>query len=302
MEDKTTLYARWLNGELSKTELEDLRSDGTVEELERIIQTTDELQLPAYDLDEAYNRFKTKATRKEAKIRRLQPVWLIGIAASFLLLIGLFFWVYQPNQQLMAANGATAIENFEDGTQITLNDGSAILYNKGKWETKREVELKGEAYFEVSTTNRPFLVTTTQGLVEVLGTKFNVRTWADKLYVACYEGSVKVSHLTSAVPVTLVQGKTVVFRSDGTRQEGSTDNAIPSWMNGASSFINASILEVFNELERQYNVTVIADIKDQPFSGTFQHDNLQSTLEDICDPLNLKFSLESPKEILILEK
>ncbi|MEM6700213.1 MAG: FecR domain-containing protein, partial [Bacteroidota bacterium] len=151
MNEKDTLYARWLSGELSVSELEQLKQSGELQELEAIVKATDGLVMPDFDAQKAYANFSNKHP-KTAKIRTIKQrrlAWISGIAASFLVIVLAVFLTNNRPQKIQAANASNAEFELLDGSQVVLNDGSSLEYAKRNWENERLVQLKGEAYFEV---------------------------------------------------------------------------------------------------------------------------------------------------------
>lgn len=98
-------------------------------------------------------------------------------------------------------NGEIASLTLPDNSQVTLNAGSQVVYSGNRFNTRRKIQLTGEAYFKVTKGNT-FSVVTTEGTVTVLGTTFNVRSRDEKLSVFCYTGKVKVSDPFKAVYLT----------------------------------------------------------------------------------------------------
>ena len=78
-----------------------------------------------------------------------------------------------------------------DSSFVALNMGSELYYTKKGWQTERRVELKGEAFFKVKK-GSIFEVETDQGIISVLGTEFNVKSWNNYFEVTCYSGLVRV--------------------------------------------------------------------------------------------------------------
>lgn len=69
-----------------------------------------------------------------------------------------------------------------DGTKVHLNSMSSLRFPVAFTADKREVELQGEAYFEVSKTGQPFIVNVNGMQVEVLGTTFNISAYPNEEY------------------------------------------------------------------------------------------------------------------------
>lgn len=300
MNEKDTLYARWLSGELSPNELEKLKASGELEELETIIKVMDQATLPAYDLDGAYKQFKTKHPAKSAKVRTISRAMVLGIAAGIALLIAAFFLLRNPHTELIAQNGNTLEHQFLDGSEVLLNDGSLLRYLPEDWSEARTVELDGEAYFEVVKGNR-FTVNTPNGQVEVLGTSFNVKARNKGLRVECFTGKVKVRG-PKQDSIILTKGEAAVLKG-GNLQDAILDHQSPLWKQGVSRFYAEEIEAVFHELERQYDISIAAPNINKSFSGEFNHDSLEVALLKICTPHNLEFKIsEDQKSVIITAK
>ena len=288
MSDLDTIYARWLSGDLSETEVKSLKESGEWKELEAIIKATDELTLPKFNFDQSFKKVQEKKLKPKTKLRIIRRSWVIGVAASVLLLVGYFGLFYNSDTQISAANTQNTNYAFGDDSQVILNDGSSVSFNENQWENGREVKLKGEAYFDVSTTTKSFAVTTSIGQVEVLGTQFNVRAWGNILYVACYEGRVRVTQ--NDVDTIVEAGNAVTLENGEIKEERAINNTRPAWMDNTSDFDYEDLNEVFREVERQFNVKIKAPKLNRPYGGQFSHKDLVDALEDVCKPSDLSYS------------
>ncbi|GAA4305488.1 FecR family protein [Compostibacter hankyongensis] len=141
---------------------------------------------------------------EESRRRRRLPVWLWAAAASLLLAGGwLVFRLRMPvnihgnkGHVIAVENGARKFVQLPDGTAVWLNAGSSLMLRDGFGTNNREVQLEGEAYFEVAQDEkRPFLVKAGTLRVKVLGTAFNVRAYADegKIEATLVKGKIQVS-------------------------------------------------------------------------------------------------------------
>ena len=290
--NKDTLFARWLSGELTQEEQQQLQKGEALGDLEAIVKATDDLQLPKYDAEAAYAQFKKKqpiASKPTANVRSINIRLLLAVAATFaIVIVGYQLW---DNRAVVstAQMASTLHHTLPDQSEILLNDGSSIKYERSTWEANRTVALIGEAYFQVQK-GSTFQVKTAKGIVEVLGTQFNVRAWGDKLHVECYEGSVRVTSRQQATTLTANQSVNVVNGQMGELEP--LNHQQPLWSTGNSRFHEENINQVFAELERQYNVTVEAPTMNRPFSGSFRHDDLESALRAICLPMQLEYAAE----------
>ena len=119
----------------------------------------------------------------------------------------------QQQQIVLLANGMKKVINdtetvrrvmMEDGSVITLKPNSSIEYPESFASDVRKISLKGEAFFDVSKDkNRPFIISTSQLMVKVLGTSFNV---------VAYEGAREASVAVKTGKVSVVKSNPVVTR------------------------------------------------------------------------------------------
>lgn len=297
--EENTNYARWLNEELSKEELEALKSSGELEALEAIVQVTENLRLPAYDVEKAYDQFKSKHPKKKAKIISFPSKWVIGIAASFLIILASIFILSDKATNVKANFASNEKHTFLDASSVVLNDGSSILFDENNWNKERKIELMGEAFFEVKK-GKPFSVETKNGSVQVLGTSFNVRAWGDKLSVECYSGSVKVRG--AGQDTILIKNQFVEITNGQMNLVETFDHQSPIWSTGVSKFKNEDLSEVFKEMERQFNVQIQANNIKNKFTGTFEHDDLELALRKVCSPYQLKISYSKDKKEVIIKR
>lgn len=300
MEDKDALYAKWLNGEIDDDELRSVVGPEEFAELDRVVKTVDQWSMPKYDTSEGYAKFKQKHRIKPAEIRKINWFKIGGIAASFLILffVGNHFYSNQ-DEQLFAANGLNENAVLADGSEIWVNDGSSVTYTSKNWSDQRTIELTGEALFEV-TKGSPFTVKTQNGSIRVLGTQFNVRAWGSNLFVECYEGKVEVTVGDQKTILTANEAVDVFQGSMNEKQNIS--NSSPSWQIGVSKFQNEKLYDIFEELERQYDIEVKMPPGNRSFSGQFKHDDLEKALQGICKPLGLKYNIDEDQKIVVIEE
>lgn len=297
--NKDNVYARWLEGQISSEEMDELKKSGELVELEAIIAATDKLALPKYDASAGYAKFKAnRPAKQQAKVHPIRRLWpVLTAAASVAILVGVFWWMNNSPNRLETGNQLTLSHTFMDQTRVVLNDGSSLVYEEKDWETQRSVTLTGEAIFNVQK-GKPFIVNTAIGKVTVLGTSFNVRAWHDNLNVECYEGQVRVSYGGKSVILNARESVNGITGTLGNKQ--SIIHEKPLWSTGNSKFHQEPINQVFKELERQYDVKIISPKFDRVFNGSFQHGDLETAVNNICKPMNLKFSLSSDKKTVTI--
>lgn len=225
---------------------------------------------------------------------------------------------------IATAIGETYQVRFSDGTAVWLNAASSLKFPaKFSKFSSRVVELNGEAYFEVAKdTEHPFIVKSRDQEVKVLGTHFNVNSYADETNTktTLLEGSVRVTNKA------FMQGRAPALRQDNGKgnaevllrpgqqallsptsikvAEVQTDDVI-AWKNGNFMFNNESMESVMRKLSRWYNIEVkYADpaVKQIKFFGTVSRfARVSEVLEMIELTKEVKFEVKG-KEITVVKK
>lgn len=175
-----------------------------------------------------------------------------------------------------------------DGTKVWLNASSAIKYPVYFTAKTRKVFLTGEAYFEVKRdTTRPFIVSTSNMDVEVLGTSFNVMAYPEDKVAETTLVSGKVNIKTNDKELILRPGmKAQLNKTTNLLNQTKTDTElITSWRFGKYIFKYENLESVMAKLSRWYNVDVSfanAKKKNIHFSGTlYKYNDINETLHII---------------------
>lgn len=146
-----------------------------------------------------------------------------------------------------------------DGTKAWLNAASAIEFPTAFTGTDRSIAVSGEVYLEVAKdAARPFKVDAGNGVIEVLGTHFNVNAYADEpaLEVTLLEGAVQVTSGVSKATLRPGQQARITGPQIQVNQHANTEQAI-AWKNGAFQFSDETIESVMRQLSRWYDVEVV---------------------------------------------
>lgn len=184
-----------------------------------------------------------------------------------------------------------------DGSKVWLNAASSLRFPavfKGK---TREVEIKGEAYFEVAkNAAMPFIVKTGRTVIEVLGTHFNVMAYRDESFIktTLLEGSVKVRSGTSIN--FLKPGQQALLNAQGQTQiiEDVDVDDETAWKNGLFQFKDAGIEAVMRQVERWYNVTINYEgkIPVRQFTGRISRNVKVSELLNMLKYFDVNFKID----------
>jgi transmembrane sensor len=146
-----------------------------------------------------------------------------------------------------------------DGSQVWLNATSSIHFPASFIGNERRIEITGEAYFEIARNpNMPFIVTVNNAEVHVLGTHFNVNSYADEenIKTTLLEGSVKLAN--GGNMSILKPGQQAQLTKEGvTKVVSNVDvDEVVAWKNGMFDFENAAIETVMRQLSRWYDVEI----------------------------------------------
>ncbi len=238
-------------------------------------------------------------------------VWMYRVAAilAFPIMLGIGWYLGSGRNnaetamcEVTAPKGQISKCVLADGTQVWLNAGTTITYDPTLKGNYREVKLDGEAYFRVSKNkHKPFVVTTKQAQIKVLGTVFNLKAYSgeDKVETTLEEGSVEFSlNGSNADPIKIKPGEQVVYNISENKitQEKVDIYLQTAWKDGKYVFKDADLQTIIKELERLYDVRI--HLKDDSlmhlrFRGMFEYDqNIFSALETLEETTNMKYRMD----------
>lgn len=180
-----------------------------------------------------------------------------------------------------------------DGSHVWLNAGSSMTYPVPFESSTRNVEISGEAYFEVAKNkNKPFIVKTPTDRIEVLGTHFNINSYPDETGVktTLLEGSVKIGTVILKPGEQYGLGKTSVVNTD----------AVVAWVHGFFQFEHADIRTVMRQLSRWYDLDVRYEgtTTTELFGGEIPRDLTVSKVLNAVSQIGIHYTLDG-KTIVI---
>lgn len=211
--------------------------------------------------------------------------------------------IYQPldlskyqihESTIKVAQGHTAMLILSDGTKVWLNTQSSLIYpNTFAANAPRQVQLKGEAYFEVAPdAKRPFIVDCGQLQTTVIGTAFNVRNYADSAPCITLEhGSVQVSGHSQQV--VLEPNQQVTLANGNRLKVGHADmESVLCWRDGLFFFDGKTLREVLIEMGRWYNMDIV--VNDDSHLGDRLHFRGERSweLRELVESLNIICDVE----------
>jgi ferric-dicitrate binding protein FerR (iron transport regulator) len=146
-----------------------------------------------------------------------------------------------------------------DGSTVHLNSGSKLTYSDGFNKSNRNVELDGEAYFEVTEQGRKnFTVKTPKYSIVVKGTKFNVTSYQEDNHATTtlMEGRVELLYRNETVQMKPGESVQLDVRSNKLVRTEVQSVQYKSWVEGNIKYDAITLEELLNRLSRQYDVTI----------------------------------------------
>jgi len=309
--------AKYLSGEMSEEEVLSFEEEAVVTKEDKIniekmknqwsaMKGYTEPKVP--DTGKAWNKLQTRL-QNEKLIPPVVPVRsrmvpdILKVAAVLVILFGIGTVIYTSLNRNSKAEMVRLNTTNEANTLIkTLNDGSVIYIAQNssfsfprEFENKsRNVELKGEAFFDIaSNPDKPFIIETDEALIEVLGTAFNVKTQNGKSFELCVDrGKVKVTLKKDPTHSALViAGEKVTTFENSLIKTKHGVNPANAWYRQRMHFKDESLENIISVLNRNFNTTfAVAEKKtgNRKLTVTFNHETVPTMTELICVALNLK--------------
>ncbi|MCF6357350.1 MAG: FecR family protein [Draconibacterium sp.] len=258
---------------------------------------------------------KYKGEKSKTVILRISKIMWRSISVAAVLVFAFLF--YSVLNNFIADRNSTP-EYFEvyvppaKQSQLTLPDGTTVWVNcetKIKYSNQfnlkeRNIYLSGEAYFEVSKNkDLPFCVFSNGVEVKVLGTKFNVKGYANEKTVETIlvEGKVELSRVgdKSGRSIELYPGDKATLNLNTSKVVVSRENIVDdiAWKDGKIIFRNTALHEVCKALSRRYNAEIVlgGDTKSlhrHPFTFTIENETLPLILDYLCRAAPLIYNVE----------
>jgi len=263
-----------------------------------------------------------RTKNQKPRTRKLFSTASLLVAASISALLVLSILVYSNDQKEVDKSQATTIIRkagkgqkysivLADGTKVKLNSESTLIFPEKFTSNTREVELVGEAFFEVTENpKKPFIVKTKKLTTEVLGTSFNIQAFEKKTStVTVVTGKVKVStnqfeKLTNESILLLPkeQGYIDLVSNKLTKSNIELEKAV-SWKDNTIIFDHVSMREAADILERWYDVNITFEKSSLKecliLRSSYKNESLENVLKSLEFIQGINFQFASSKEIVI---
>lgn len=223
---------------------------------------------------------------------------IIGIAAAILLFAGIFSLLRFYTATVDCPSGQHLSYILPDGSSVEMNADSRMAFKPLWWRFARKINFEGEGYFEVEK-GKKFEVVSDIGRTVVLGTSFNIYSRDSEYKVTCITGMVKVVSYTSDEAVLSPEYEASVNSAGNITVRKETGAMIShAWINNMFNFTAVPLVQVLNEIGRQFDVTVSLKAGlDYSYTGYFSKDRpVEEVLTLVCKPFGLTFVRISEKE------
>ena len=233
-------------------------------------------------------------------------------AASITIILGLSYFGYNYFSKTTINTGITETKEISlpDGSQVTLNANSKLIYQRSFNKSDRQVSLKGEAFFNVKKDAlKPFVVKAGNTEVKVLGTSFNVREFGNtkKVEVTVSEGTVSVYEMgNEQKKVIITKGEKAIYNNNlkVVSKQVNEDRNYKAWITRYIVFENDSLSVITKTLGNVYHVEFIIqdpNLNQCTVTTKFDNKNLQTILKVLKKTLDIEI-IEKDRKIYLKGK
>lgn len=289
------LLLKYISGKASQKETEEVVAwiDADPANLKKFISLRKSFDALIWqDTDKLYHKPERKCTLQITMQR------LVRIAAVFVILFGLGYMVMQVLQQeevnmqtVYVPAGQRTQVTLADGTTVWVNGRSTLVFPSQFTSQTRNVQLDGEAYFEVQKDpKKQFIVSTAhQSCIKVLGTKFNIkaRKETEEVVATLIEGKIDFGFNNidrQSQYITMSPGQKLVYHSQNGETELYTTSCEKEylWKDGKILFKQTTLREALDILADRYDVEFVIR-KDVPHGDSFSGEFIDKSLEQILN-------------------
>ncbi|PTS98740.1 hypothetical protein DBR11_14055 [Pedobacter sp. HMWF019] len=321
------LFEKYKSGNCSpeeKESLDNFKDDYKLDDYEWTPEMGNKTQIQ----ETLYTRLKQETTPEKEHVRKFNPIMRWISAAAILILtstsIALFY-----HHNIQVSNSATSLVRFEtrkgQKKQITLSDGTVVWLNSlssltitNEFNNKtREVNLIGEAYFDVThKEDKPFKVHTADFNINVLGTAFNVKVYPNEKTseTTLIRGLISMQSETGKKnTITVRPSQKVVFvKNEGLKSsnnETGIQNIIiknyqevrdttiveTAWTKNNLEIFDQKFIDLKSVLERWFDIQIIfksEEVKNYKFTGTFANESIIEVLNALKKTGDFKYEMK----------
>ena len=305
------LIPKYLSNETSQAESNEVKkwintSEENEKEFTNLKKTWETISLVDVENEinvaKALRKVKSKIDGK-TKIIRINRIIQVAAAILVASIIGIsaYYFISSKNNWIEIASGEQQdiVKTLPDGSIIYVNANSIVKYPKNFVQDERRIKLEGEAFFEVEPDkNHPFIITSGNSKIKVLGTSFNVRSCStcENTIVTVSTGKVEFSTTNilgfETEKVILEKGhKGIIHKADNEiKNEIVKDENHLAWRTKMICFNKTPLFEVKQILESVYQVPIKfenEELKSLLLTADFNNDNIQYIIKIIEETFSI---------------
>jgi len=208
--------------------------------------------------------------------------------------------------QLIIPNGKKLKTKLPDGTLININSGSMVKFPS--LFDGRKIILNGEAFFDVSKNKEfPFIVSTKQMDIKVLGTRFNVSSYPNNemSFVSLEEGSLAVKRPSinsyEMQNIIIEPGEQVSVEGEVFNVKKTNIEKDIAWNFGELYFENDRFEDIIKKLERHYNIRIqnkSKKLNNTRYTGTFTTETIIEVLDTFNELSEFEYQILGQKIVM----
>jgi ferric-dicitrate binding protein FerR (iron transport regulator) len=280
----------------------------TAERLEQDIRDAEKMDDTEVEASYLHVVNAVKANSKRKLVSKIF-IYSGAVAAVALVVLVSAFWIknIQTHNITSATSSSEQVEMckvivpqgtrkhlvLSDGTQVYANAGAEIVYAK-HFGKNRGISLKGEVYLDVAKNpHKPFVVKTPNFNIRVLGTAFNVSSYANdkKSSVALVRGHVEITTRNNQ-KVSLYPNQIATVQQTSVSVENSDVSEYTSWINGYLLLKYRPLGDVIDKLEKYYhcNIRCADAIEELSLNGKLKlYPQAEKVIKALCMSMNMKY-------------
>lgn len=266
-------------------------------------------EIETIDIEEEWNQQKSRSVNKPI-VRRISSKRVfyqrISAVAAVLTVVSALLWYFiRTPETTLYAELQPITAKLADGSQVNINRNSSLTYSEDFNKNDRTVKLTGDAFFDVEPNpEKAFIIESGASRVEVVGTKFYIKSQQAQTEVIVSQGTVllySVSGLSDTLVLTAGEQGMLNKQTGITKEQPNSDSNYLSWKTGKLTFDNQPLKTVLADIADLYNCRFIIEnpqINTCKITATFENESLTTVLTVLGNTLNLDIRKKKEEYII----
>ncbi len=260
-----------------------------------------DIKVTDFDSIKAWEQVQLKVDANKTKVIPIYTKLMRIAAVAAILIVGMYS-IYYLSETNINQNRIEIVSNekgkeilLADGSKVWLNKDAVLTYPKKFGRSTRNVELSGEAFFEVQKNpNKPFVINMSNATVKVIGTSFNINSGKDETEIIVATGKVKVSGTDNSKSKIITVGYSAKVSNNNIEKYKTTRPNYLAWKTGEFIFKETPINQVIKDLNSYYEYQII--LNNEEIECLLTANFKQANQQDIIDIIKLTCDIEIIKE------